>query len=81
MIRYFCDICTKEVDSPALMNKLTIPCHQWSLKHKAGYVDKDGNQISGRTDSLLVCTYCSNEAYAAMSAKLKELMELAKIHE
>ena len=61
MRKYYCDSCREEVAGP---NVFEVPCHLYSLKHKNGYVDNDGNHVSMRKDQIDLCNACLNKAYS-----------------
>lgn len=66
MKKYFCDSCKMEVKR---LNILEVPCHVYSMKGMVGYVDNDGNQISGKRDQIELCNKCWNTAhYAAVKS-------------
>jgi len=75
MVRYFCDICGKEKDQLISCN---IPCHLWSFRGKAGYVDNDLQPMSGRYDSLGLCRQCHNIAYSSMVDTLLKILDNTK---
>ena len=70
MRKCFCDSCKKEIDRP---NVISIPCHLYSQKHKAGYVDIKGDSVSGKMDSIDLCNKCQNVAYTAFVDSLVNL--------
>jgi hypothetical protein len=62
MRKLFCDSCNEEKDS---LRPIGIPCHLYSLRTGAGYVDKDFNLVSGRDDEIELCNRCLNIFYTA----------------
>lgn len=62
MRKYYCDSCEIEKES---VNVLSVPCHLYSFKGKAGYSDMDGNPVSVRMDEVDLCNSCLNTAYTA----------------
>lgn len=69
MRKIFCDGCGKEIFKPV---SFSVPCHLWSFRDRPGYVDRDGNHVSDRTDVLELCAKCSNVVYsAAVEALIK----------
>lgn len=68
MKKYFCDACGTETKK---IVKFSFPCHLFQKKTvNDGYSDDDGNEISGRLETIELCSCCSNRAY---SAALKSL--------
>jgi hypothetical protein len=59
MIKYFCDACGNEVDS---LWSFGYRCHLSSSGRVDGYIDNDGNAVSGRDDSVELCPKCYNQA-------------------
>lgn len=60
MRKYFCDSCEKEINQP---NVFQVPCHIYSKRGEAGYVDPEWNRVSGKMDSIDLCNKCINQAY------------------
>lgn len=78
MRKYFCDCCGKEVTYKNL-TKIDIPCHLYSFAGKSGYADTDGNQVSGRQDTVEACNRCLNDAYHPMVKKIREIQKRNKL--
>ena len=72
MTRTFCDACGKETSS---LTKVAIMCHLTSFANDAAnsYSDKEGNRVSGRTDSFDLCNRCYNEVMGQAVKKMNEL--------
>jgi hypothetical protein len=59
MIKYYCDACNKEVKR---LNSWGYLCHiDDYFTHKMGYVDNEGNSVSGREISVDLCNECYNK--------------------
>ena len=56
MIKYVCDRCSKE--SYDVYNVVKFPCHIAEKKH--GYIDVEGNEVSGRMVEKGLCNQCYN---------------------
>lgn len=67
MIKHICDSCGDD----EAKNRVSIPCHLWSKSGEIGYVDSDGNRVSGRFDELDLCNGCLNRFYSAAVSTLK----------
>lgn len=75
MIKYICDRCLKEVNrgGGADIHKVQFPCHiAERQKHDpddlgsgGGYVDGEGNAVSGRMVDVHLCNKCYNEVMGA----------------
>ena len=63
MRKCYCDSCKTEIERP---NIVSVPCHLYSMKDKAGYSDVDGNSVSGRMDDIDLCNKCYNKAFEAL---------------
>ncbi len=59
MTKTFCDACRKETSCW----KFSIPCH--IAEDKRGYIDTQGNAVSGRMVDFDLCAACTNIAYSA----------------
>ena len=69
MKKTFCDACGSE----SSIKPMGIPCHLYSLRGQCGYVDQDMNRVSGRDDSIDLCSDCSNRVYSAAVEKLLDI--------
>lgn len=67
MKKFFCDACGTEQKR---VNEFQVPCHLYQFKGQAGYIDSEGNAISGRTNIIDLCNKCLNKAYTAAIAAL-----------
>ena len=73
MRKTYCDACEKELKD-SNFNVLPVPCHLYSMRNPGrmqGYIDGDGNEISGRKDNLDLCNACTNRAYIAALKAIK----------
>ena len=59
MIKKFCDACGREVKE---LWTFGYRCHLSSNGRVDGYVDNEGNAVSGRNDSVELCPKCYNQA-------------------
>lgn len=62
MRKCYCDSCNIEIKQ---VNVFNYPCHITRDNKLAGYVDNEGNGVSGRMDSIDLCNKCQNVAYTA----------------
>ena len=73
MIKYYCDACGEEHKQ---LHTFKIPIHLLSETGEPGYIDADGNSISGRMDSIDLCNRCLNCVYSKavdeINQRLKE---------
>lgn len=67
MIRKFCDACGNEVGQ---LFPISIPCHLWEYRGDPGYIDGEGNSVSGRDNNVEVCRKCHNKAMDACAVEL-----------
>ena len=66
-----CDVCGKEA-----RNKFSFKCHLNNILEGVylnGYVDPEGNRVSGKEKVLDLCNKCYNEVLTPSILKLKEL--------
>lgn len=59
-----CDCCGKKAPKARTLNTIQWLCHLTDMaqgKHSAGYVDNEGNAVSGRQDVAEVCIACYNK--------------------
>ena len=75
MIKTFCDICGYEGD----ILKFSYPCHLDPSGKWGGYVDNEGNEVSGRHESKDCCRKCHNAIYSAAISKMSEMLEMLEI--
>ena len=75
MVKYFCDCCEKEIDSGRDLNIFEYLCHiDGILDHTAnGYVDDDGNRISGRKNAKGLCISCYNRILIESVKKYRDM--------
>ncbi len=66
----YCDACGADASVGASVG---VPCHLYSKRSALGYVDRDMNRVSGRSDHLDLCNACLNRAYSAMVDKILEI--------
>ena len=66
MKKTFCDACRQE----ASCHVFDVPCHI-AEPNRSGYIDRDGNQVSGRIVSFDLCNACSNKVYEAALNEIK----------
>lgn len=53
-----------------------VPVHLWSFRNNInGYVDLEGNRVSGRSDTIELCTKCSNTVHSAAISALLEIQK------
>lgn len=72
MKKVICDGCSKEIIDG--YSKLQIPCHIADEKSRGhGYIDREGNQSSGRMVDFDLCNKCSNKVYDAAYAMIKDI--------
>lgn len=70
--KIFCDACGKEGAS----NSFRYLCHLSELDLKmGGYVDNEGNPVSGREDAVDLCNKCYNVVLIPAMLKLRGLQE------
>ena len=70
MTKTFCDCCLKETNS---INHFSYLCHLENNMRINGYVDSDGNAVSGRTIDKVLCNKCYNDIVSKAVNRLKEL--------
>lgn len=69
--KQYCDHCGKE----GSINKFHYLCHLTDMakgKFLNGYVDSDGNSVSGRTDCIDLCNKCYNELLLPVIKKIMD---------
>lgn len=71
MRKYFCDACGIEIKQNSL-NHFTYHCHI-ADRNMIGYVDSEGNAVSGREESKEVCNKCYNTILSTAYAKYEEI--------
>lgn len=69
MTKYYCDACGKELKRPASMG---FPVHVL-VPRADGYVDNEGNSVSGRMVEVELCHACYNKAYHAALKVLTDI--------
>ncbi|MFW6247429.1 MAG: hypothetical protein ACOC22_04650 [bacterium] len=75
MIKHFCDCCGEEMSRG---NDFVWLCHLTDIANGhncCGYVDINGNSVSGRTDGAELCNKCYNEVVVKSVKKYFELKE------
>ena len=75
MKKLFCDCCNKEVDK---LNEIEFKTHikevcESGVNLSGGYVDNEGNPVSGRYEYIEVCNYCYNSIMSSMYSEFKSL--------
>ena len=69
MKKFYCDACGKEAGH---LQVIGFPAHLiGGMPGVGGYVDSDGEQVSGRKDDVELCSACSNKAYSAALIELR----------
>ena len=73
-VKFICDVCGKERERS--LNKFSYLCHiddviEGNISN--GYVDNDGNRISGRENSVDLCNKCYNEIVFAAVKKMEDM--------
>lgn len=74
-----CDACGKDSSATDYeWNKIELPCHiaDPNLKGR-GYIDKDGNQCSGRLVDFDLCNKCANKVHDAAYAMIQTIKLLS----
>jgi len=77
MNKIFCDCCGKEIKSKIC--SFSYLCHLTNIakgNYSNGYVDNEGEPVSGRQDGFDVCLHCYNRI---MIEAVKKFIELKKI--
>lgn len=74
MIKYFCDCCEKQTKQLFEIAYLTH-VESTANGYFGGYVDSEGNRISGRTECKNVCITCYNKIMTTAIQKFYELKE------
>ena len=69
MTKTWCDACRREITNQS-QRQVSIPCHLFSFKEKCGYVDTEGNNVSGREDTIVLCLKCFNDGWGAFTKTL-----------
>ena len=59
-----CDACGADVDNGTCSASLPIHLVEATRGHHSGYVDKDGNPVSGRTVNYDFCNRCFNLSFS-----------------
>jgi len=76
MIKRYCDCCSKEIPQGRTGNAFSYLCHiDGILDGNAGYVDSDGNAISGRTVTKDLCPACYNRVMAEAVKMCRSISE------
>lgn len=57
-IKYFCDACDREILSGS--GSTWRYCRHIESPGKFGYIDKEGNEVSGSTGQKILCARCYN---------------------
>lgn len=72
MIKHYCDCCGKEIQGNG--NVFHWLCHLTDTANGkvAGYVDGDGQSVSGREDKAELCNGCYNEIVVVSVKKYYE---------
>ena len=83
MIKVICDVCggekvmkTDDLVALEVTPSIQIPCHIAEEDKSGGYSDSEGNQVSGRKVSFILCRKCDNEVHQAAFDKIKNLRVL-----
>lgn len=76
MIKYFCDCCGKQEHR---LNSLELKKHVEDLAQGRvnGYVDQEGNTVSGITNRYDLCNKCYNDVALVALNKFFELKTIA----
>ncbi len=71
MTKIFCDCCDKEGDCW----KVQVPCHiAEEISKNKGYIDHEGNQLSGRNVGFDLCLKCWNNFFKAGYDAIKKVV-------